>query len=153
MIGPKPIVQEIERSLKDLIKRDDLNELREEYLTLNFPHIFNRAVEMIFNSKAAGAKKKISKKDASKYQKVQYWFSHQDLENFFENQALNFLFRKYAPEIVLRGKVLVPGRNKKKILSVTKIAQKNKQYKDTIENLLIIANFFFVIAKAKQMKA
>jgi non-homologous end joining protein Ku len=56
--------------LKELIKRDNIDELREEYLRLNFKDSFNRAIAMILNSKAAGSKKKLSKKKASKYEKI-----------------------------------------------------------------------------------
>jgi hypothetical protein len=125
LIGYKPIAQEIFRLLKELIKRDALDELRKEYLTLNFSNPFNRAVEMIYNSKAAGSKKNLAKKDASKYERIEYWFSHKGLELFFENQACNFLFRKYADEIALRGKNIVAGRNITG-LSKQKIAQKTK---------------------------
>ena len=71
--------------MKELIKRDHIEELRAEYYKLKFSHSFNRAIETIFNSKAAGSKKKLAKKDASVYQKIEYWFCHKDLEVFFEN--------------------------------------------------------------------
>jgi hypothetical protein len=144
--------QGIFRFLKELIKRDNIKELRDEYNNLKFKHSFNRAIEMIFNSKAAGSKKKLAKKDATLYQKNQYWFNHKDLELFFENMACNFLFRKYAKEIAQRGKIFVEGRNKK-VLSKKVRDQKTKGFIDMIENLRIIAVFFYDIAKEQQREA
>jgi len=76
---------------------------------------------MILNSRAAGTKKnKLKLQHATNYEKIQYWFSHNAMENFFKNQACNFLFRKHAGAIWKRGKVSVPKRNKGKVLSPKK---------------------------------
>jgi hypothetical protein len=72
------------------------------------------------------------------------------MENFFSNQACNFLFRKCWLDIARRGKVSVAGRNKKKVLSLKKIEQMKKLFKDAIENLFIIAGFFHDIGKERK---
>ena len=139
--------------MKELIHEGNVKELRSEYNSLNFSHSFDDAIKMIFSSRAAGANDAPCLDDATVYEKIQYWFSYKEMENFFSNQACNFLFRKFWLVIARRGKVSVAGRNKKKVLSLKKIEQMKKLFKDAIENLFIIANFFHDIAKAKQMKA
>ena len=78
-------MREIFRALKELIKEADVPKLSKEYnKELKFPHSFNNALHMIKNSRAAGTKKnKLDPKKATIYEKVQYWFSHKAMENFF----------------------------------------------------------------------
>ena len=61
------------------------------------------------------------------------------MEDFFSNQACNFLFMKFLPDIADREKVFVEGRNKEKVLSDTKKVQMQTWYKIAIQNLLMIA--------------
>ena len=150
LVGYKPILQEIFRCLKELIPEDNVNKLRSEYNRLKLPHSFDDAIRMIYSSRAAGANDATDLNGATVYEKIQYWFSHKEMENFFSNQACNFLFRKCWLDIARRGKVSVAGRNKKKVLSLKKIEQMKKLFKDAIENLFIIARFFHDIGKERK---
>ncbi len=147
-------MREIFRALKQLIIEADKLILSKEYKALGLSHSFENAWHMIENSRAAGAKKnKLDPKKATIYEKVQYWFSHKAMEKFFKNQACNFLFRTYAGAIWKRGKELEPGRNKEKVISPIKEEAMKQRYRENVENLLIVAEFFFDLAMVEKGRA
>ena len=52
-----------------------------------------------------------------------------------------------------RGKVSEPGRNKEKVISPIKEEAMKQRYKKNVENLLIVAEFFFDLAKVERGRA
>lgn len=115
--------------------RRNFKRLSQKFEKRDYSIKLNKALSMIEKCRSEGSKYGPTKATATPFELICYWFSHEHIELFLEDDACLFLFRTYIGEAVTQwDKAYVAAKNKRP-LTRDERALRVQEYTKTVENL------------------